>query len=246
MPAVVRRGTLPEMVICATTGGDAVQQQYLSNEEIVLAARRALEQGPWDYLVGGAESETTMRRNRLGFDRLAFRPRVLVDVSSVDPTTTLLGERLRIPVLLAPIGSCQVFAADGAAASARAAATFGTVPVISSATQPALEETAAAGDGPKIFQLYVHGDMTWVREMVERIRAAGYRALCLTVDVAAYSRRERPMLSRWDTPTQRAAVDRTYLASLTWETMAAIRDLWAGPFMLKGVQTAEDAALAVE
>ena len=86
-----------------------MSDEFLSNEEVVLAARRNLEQGPWDYLAGGAESETTMRRNRLGFDRLAFRPRVLVNVSTIDPSTTFLGERLRIPVLLAPIGSLQVF-----------------------------------------------------------------------------------------------------------------------------------------
>ena len=77
--------------------------EFLSNEEIVLAARRNLLQGPWDYLVGASESETTMRRNRLGFDRLGFRPRVLVDVSRIDPSTSFLGHRLRIPVLLAPI-----------------------------------------------------------------------------------------------------------------------------------------------
>jgi glycolate oxidase len=223
-----------------------VNDEYLSNEEIVLAARRNLEQGPWDYLVGGAESETTMRRNRLGFDRLGFRPRVLVDVSTIDPSTTLLGHRLRIPVLTAPIGSVQVFDPAGGAAPAAAAAAFGTVPVISSATQPSLEETAAAADGPKVFQLYVHGDMDWVREIVGRVKAAGYVALCLTVDVAMYSRRERPLLSRWSTPTQRAAVNRTHLAALNWETMARIRELWGGPFMVKGIQTAEDAALAVE
>lgn len=220
--------------------------EFLSNEEIVLAARRNLGQGPWDYLVGGAESETTMRRNRLGFDRLAFRPRVLVDVSQIDPSTSLLGHRLRIPVLLAPIGSLQVFTPEGAEASARAAAEFGTVPVISSSTLPSLEETAAAAESDKIFQLYVHGDMDWVREVLGRVKAAGYRALCLTVDVAVYSRRERPMLSRWVTPTQRAAVDRRYLASLTWETMDLIKEIAGLPLLLKGVQTAEDALLAVE
>ena len=218
---------------------------FLSNEEIVLAARRNLEQGPWDYLVGGAESETTMRRNRLGFDRLGFRPRVLVDVSSIDPSTSFLGRRLRIPVILAPIGSLQVFTPEGAVASARAAAEFGTMPVVSSATLPSLEETAAAGDGPKVFQLYVHGDMDWVRDILGRVKAAGYRALCLTVDVAVYSRRERPMLTRWVTPTQRVAVNRRHLASLTWETMDMIKEMCGLPFMLKGVQTAEDAALAV-
>jgi len=227
-------------------GGSSTNPEFLSNEEIVLAARRNLEQGPWDYLVGGAESETTMRRNRLGFDRLGFRPRVLVNVSRLDPTTSLLGHRLRIPVLLAPIGSLQAFAPAGAVASARAAAEFGTLPVVSSATQPSLEETAAAGDGPKIFQLYVHGDMDWVRTILARVKAAGYAALCLTVDVAMYSRRERPMLSRWLPPTQRLVTDRQYLASLTWATLAEIKELWGLPFMLKGVQTAEDAALAVQ
>lgn len=225
---------------------EPLNPEFLSNEEIVLAARRNLEQGPWDYLVGGAESETTMRRNRLGFDRLGFRPRVLVDVSHIDPSTSLLGHRLRIPVLLAPIGSLQVFAPEGAAVVAQAAAEFGTMPVVSSATQPSLEETAAASTGAKVFQLYVNGDMDWVREILGRVKAAGYVALCLTVDVAMYSRRERPMLSRWLTPTQRVPRDRSYLASLTWETMAMIKEEWGGPFMVKGVQTAEDAALAIE
>ena len=220
--------------------------EFLRNEEIVVAARRALGQGAWDYLVGGAESETTMRRNRLGFDRLAFRPRVLVDVSQINPSTSFLGQRLRIPVLLAPIGSLQVFTPEGAVASARAAMEFGTMPVVSSATLPSLEETAAASDGPKIFQLYVNGDMEWVKDIVGRIKAARYDAFCLTVDVAVYSRRERPMLSRWLTPTQRAATSRRYLAALTWETMAAIKELAGLPFLLKGVQTAEDARLAVE
>lgn len=221
-------------------------EEFLSNEEIVQAARRRLAQGPWDYLVGGSESETTMRRNRLGFDRLAFRPRILVDVSHIDPSITFLGHRLRIPVMTAPIGSLQAFTPDGAAAAARAAAGFGIIPAISSVTLPSLEETAAAADGPKVFQLYVHGDMDWVRDILGRVKAAGYVALCITVDVAVYSRRERPMLGRWVTPTQRTPAPRNYLSSLTWDTLDQIRALWDGPLMLKGVQTAEDAALAVE
>jgi glycolate oxidase len=220
--------------------------EFLSNEEIVLAARRNLEQGPWDYLVGASESETTMRRNRLGFDRLAFRPRILVDVSTIDTSTSFLGHRLRIPVLLAPIGSLQVFDPAGAVASAQAAAEFGVMPVVSSATEPALEVTAASTSGPKIYQLYVRGDMSWTRDVLARVKASGYEALALTVDVAMYSRRERPMLSRWATPTQQARVERRWLAELTWDTMAEIKEAAGLPFMLKGVQTAEDAKLAVE
>ena len=132
--------------------------QFLSNEEIVQRARKNLPQGAWDYLVGASESETTMRRNRLAFDKLAFRPRVLRDVSSVDTSTTFLGHSLRIPALLAPIGSLQVFHPDAGAGSTRAAAEFGIMHVLSSVTNPTLEETAAAVDYPKVFQLYLHGD----------------------------------------------------------------------------------------
>ena len=88
---------------------------FVTNQEIILAARRNLTQTVWDYLTGGAESETTMRRNRFGLDSLAFRPRVLADVSKIDPSTTFLGHRLKIPVMLAPIGSMQVFRHEGAA-----------------------------------------------------------------------------------------------------------------------------------
>src|SRR4051812_30469863 len=92
---------------------------FVTNEEIVKAARRKLSQAQWDYLVGGAGSETTLRRNRQAFDRLALRPRVLVDVSKIDTSTTLLGHPLRTPVILAPIGSMQHLSPDGAWASLR-------------------------------------------------------------------------------------------------------------------------------
>ena len=161
---------------------------FVSNQEVIVAARAKLEQGAWDYLVGGSESETTMRRNRLGFDRLAFRPRILVDVSKIDPSGSLLGHPLRIPVVLAPIGSLQQFDPAGAVAGAKAAGEFGTVLVVSTATEPSLEETAACTSNPKIFQLYVNDDWAWVQDTLNRAKAAGYVALCLTVDSSLYSR----------------------------------------------------------
>ncbi|MCH7551343.1 MAG: alpha-hydroxy-acid oxidizing protein, partial [Proteobacteria bacterium] len=75
--------------------------------EIVKAARDNLEDNGWDYLMGGADTETTLKRNRQGLDSLAFRPRVLNDISGLDPSATVFGQKLRIPVLLAPIGSLQ-------------------------------------------------------------------------------------------------------------------------------------------
>ena len=113
---------------------------------------------------------------------------------------------------------------------------------------PALEETAVATKTPKIFQLYVHGDDKWVEDLIRRVKDADYKGFALTVDVAHYSRRERPMIPRYQPPTRRigAAPERRWQASLTWDTMDRIRTMAGLPFMLKGVQTAEDAEIAVQ
>ncbi len=105
---------------------------YVSVQEIILAARQKLNQNVWDFIAGATESETTMRRNRLELDSLALRPRVLIDVSKIDTATTILGHKLRIPVMLAPIGSLQTIVAEGSVAAAKAAAEFGTINFVSS------------------------------------------------------------------------------------------------------------------
>jgi isopentenyl diphosphate isomerase/L-lactate dehydrogenase-like FMN-dependent dehydrogenase len=186
-----------------------------------------------------------MRRNRFGLDSLAFRPRVLVEVSKIETSTTFLGHKLRIPVMLAPIGSLQVITPEGGVTVAKAAQEFGSINFVSSVTQPSLEEIAAASQNPKIFQLYVQGDMKWVEDLLARVKKAGYKALCLTVDTAYYGRRERQMMDRWLPPSRRAS-GYEHRAALTWETMDAIKEMAGLPFILKGVATAEDAAIAVE
>ena len=117
---------------------------FLVLHEIVKAAKKNLSPEIWDYLVGGAETETTLKRNRQAIDSLAFRPRVLRDVSKVDCSTTLLGEKLRIPVFLAPIGSLQDLEPGGGATAARAANRFGTACMLSSRTEPGLEALTGA------------------------------------------------------------------------------------------------------
>jgi isopentenyl diphosphate isomerase/L-lactate dehydrogenase-like FMN-dependent dehydrogenase len=186
-----------------------------------------------------------MRRNRFGLDSLAFRPRVLVDVSKIDPSTTFLGHKLKIPVMLAPIGSLEAITPQGGVAVSKAAEEFGTINFVSSVTQPSLEEIAAAGGNPKIFQLYVQGDLKWIEILLDRVKKAGYAALCLTVDTAHYGHRERQMMDRWLPPSRRGS-GYEYRAALTWETLHAIKEMAGLPFILKGVATAEDAAIAIE
>ena len=221
--------------------------EFVTTEELIQEAYRNIEKGAWGYLVGGSESETTLRRNRLAFDRWAFRPRVLVDITSLDASTTFLGHKMRIPVMLAPIGSMQTFDPEGGAGATKGAAEFGTIHVVSSVTRPTLEEISAAADNVKIFQLYVYGDWGYIEETVARMKEAGYKAFCLTVDTASYSRRERPMLDRWaQRSSPQAPVDRSFGAAVTWDTLDKIKSIVDMPFLVKGIATAEDARIAVD
>ena len=160
---------------------------YQCLHEFIPAARAKLDSNIWGYLIGATESETTLRRNRAALDAIALRPRVLRDVSKVDATTTFLGMKLRLPVMLAPVGSLESFDPGGAATAGRGATEFGVPIIVSSVTNPGLEEAAKAATGPKIFQLYVRGDDAWVDDVVHRAVDAGYNAFCITVDTASYS-----------------------------------------------------------
>ena len=141
--------------------------------EIVKAARATVPDGPWDYLAGAAETETTVLRNRLAIDSLALRPRVLNNVRDIDCTSTLLGQRMRLPVFVAPMGSVQMLDPSAGLGLAKGAEQFGVTSFLSSTAAPGLEAVAAGSKGPKIFQLYVRGDLTWVEDHVRRAMAGG-------------------------------------------------------------------------
>jgi glycolate oxidase len=217
----------------------------LTLHEIVKKARQKLSQDNWDYIVGGTETETTVRRNRLAIDSLGLRPRVLRDVSRIDGGTTFLGRRLRLPVLLAPVGSLELFSAHGAADSARAAQAFGVAHMLSSVCQPGIEGVAeAAPDALRLFQLYVHGDAAWVDEKIERCAAAGVGAFCFTVDSAVYSRRERDQAKR--NIRRNVVPGREQQVFFSWKDIERIRAKHRMPLALKGIDTAADAKLALE
>jgi glycolate oxidase len=214
--------------------------------EIVKAARERLAPGPWDYLIGGAETETTLMRNRQALDTIALRPRVLRNVAKIDATSSLFGAPVRIPVLLAPIGSIETFTPGGGATAARASAEFGVPQMLSSVCNPGLEAVAAAADNVRIYQLYVRGDDAWVDEQVRRAVDHGYRAFCLTVDTAVYSRRERDILRRFVKPWRIQVRGVDYQAALSLDQVKRFKHPHRIPLLLKGIATAEDAARASE
>jgi len=220
---------------------------FMNLHELVARARQNLNQNDWDYIVGGTESETTLRRNRQALDSIAFRPRVLRDVSAIDASVTELGRRLRLPVVLAPVGSLESFHPAGAESVVRAAQEFGVAHMLSSACEPGLEAIAkAAPDALRIYQLYVRGDAAFVDDHVARAIANGYAAFCLTVDTAVYSRRERDVAKRFVTLGRRRATGREFQAALDWHTVKRIKGKFDIPLAIKGIATAEDARIAVE
>ena len=223
-----------------------VEREFLTLHEFVKLAHIKLSSGVWDYLIGGAETETTLRRNRQAIDSIAFRPRVLRDVSKVDCSGTLFGKRLRIPVVLAPVGSIEVFDEGGAGAAAKAAKEFGIGTLVSSVSSPGLEATAAAAPGGRnIFQLYVRGDSAWVDDHVKRAVDSGYEAFCLTVDTAVYSRRERDLGKRYQPRGRDRSSGRAFQSALDWDQVRRIKDKCRIPLILKGIATAEDAETAL-
>jgi glycolate oxidase len=220
---------------------------FLNLHEIIAKARQNLAQNEWDYIVGGCESETTLRRNRLGLDSLALRPRVLRDVSAVDASVTEFGRKLRLPLVLAPVGSLESFHPQGAEPVARAAREFGVAHMLSSVCDPGLEGLAAmVPSALRLYQLYVRGDAAWVDDHVERAIARGYAGFCLTVDTAHYSRRERDLAKRYVTAGRRRVEGRTFQAALDWHTVKRIKERFPVPLAIKGIATAEDARIAID
>ncbi|HEY6259573.1 MAG TPA: alpha-hydroxy acid oxidase [Xanthobacteraceae bacterium] len=225
----------------------ATEDDFQTLHEIVAKARQNLSQNDWDYIVGATETETTLRRNRLALDSLGFRPRVLRDVSTIDATVAAFGHRLRLPVVLAPVGALESFHAGAAASATRAARAFGVAHMLSSVCAPGLEKVAeAAPDGARIYQLYVRGDEAWVDDHAARAITHGYAAFCITVDTAVYSRRERDIAKRHVVAGRRRATGREFQAALDWRTIKRLRAKFDIPLALKGIATVEDARIALD
>jgi 4-hydroxymandelate oxidase len=226
--------------------------------------------GAFDYIAGGAGDEVTIRRNRTDLERITLRPRYMVDVSKIDTATTVLGDTLDLPVLLAPAAGHKLCCPDGELATARAAAHAGSAMILSTLSTVSMEEVAQAGTAPLWFQLYVYRDREITRQLVQRAEAAGYKALCLTVDVPVIGNRERDLRNAFAFPQEfpfanflgmelesmptigvvgsplSAYVASKWDPSVNWHDFEWFRSITKLPIVLKGILTAEDARLAVE
>jgi isopentenyl diphosphate isomerase/L-lactate dehydrogenase-like FMN-dependent dehydrogenase len=212
-------------------------------------AQAHMEPAAWDYYQSGTDDEVTLHANRSAFERIWLRPRMLVDVSTCDMHTMVLGTPVSMPILIAPTGFQCLAHPEGECATARAGGD--TVMVASTSATRSLEDIARAACGPLWFQLYFYGRKN-AEKLVRRAEVASYRALVITVDAPRWGRKERAIRSGFRLPAHLCEAnfmdeepDEDH-AAITWEDLDWLRSLTALPIILKGILTEEDAALAIE
>lgn len=223
----------------------------------------------YDYYSSGACDENTVRANMSAFQDIWLRPRMLVDVSKRDMSTTVLGHKVSAPILIAPAAFQGLAHAEGELATARAADKFGTTMILSTLSNHSIEEVRAAGSGNLWFQLYVYKDKEVTRSLVERAEAAGYTALVLTVDSPLLGRRERDVRNKFNLPAGLVCknfignyleqlpgdsaesglasyISSLYDTSLSWKDLAWFKSITKLPVLVKGILRADDAERAIE
>ena len=163
-------------------------------------AKARISKGDYDFIAGGATDEITIRRTRAVFDSIMIRPRMMVDITHRELSTTVLGQKINLPVMLDPAGNHSAAHPDAEVASVKAAGAAGTVMVLSSHASRTLEEVATAATGPLWFQQYLFKDKGLTLEMAARAEEAGYSALCLTVDAKVKPKRERNIRNDYKSP----------------------------------------------
>jgi 4-hydroxymandelate oxidase len=219
-------------------------------------AAESMEPAAFDYVDGGAWDEVSLAENEAAWLRYRFRPRVLVDVTRIDPSTRLLGVAAAFPAAIAPMAFHGLASPEAEPATARAAASAGIPFTLSTMSTRSIEAVAeAAPDGVRWFQLYTQADPGRSRALVERAAAAGYSAIVLTVDLPVLGYRQRDRLSEFDlSAVEMGNFDAEGIVPthkdpapiLTWDDLATIRSWSTLPLVLKGILTAEDARLAVD
>ncbi|MEM8607444.1 MAG: alpha-hydroxy acid oxidase [Myxococcota bacterium] len=241
----------------------------LNLKELEALAEKALSEIAWSYYASGANDEISLRRNECAYADLHLRYRVLVDVARRDASTEVLGRQIDFPVMIAPTAFHKLAHPDGEIATARAATNAGTTMILSTLSTTRVEDVVAAAERDIWFQLYVYKDRGATEALVERVHAAGCKALVLTVDAPLLGRREQDIRTGFALPESMgienmlaegyARVDAAdgdsglaaYFAelldpSLSWKDLDWLRTISPMPVIVKGVVRPDDARRAVD
>src|SRR5260221_8444852 len=207
----------------------------------------------WDFYQGGSDDEVTLRANRAAFEHIRLRPRVLVDVSTLDTRTSLLGTPVSMPILVAPTALHCLAHPEGECATAQGAGMANTLMVASTTATRSIEEIARAANGPLWFQLYVYPSLQVAEKLVHRAEAAGYRAIVLTVDLPYLGNREKDRRNNVTIPPE-PFYEANFVdveekgqpwVPLTWESLSWLGSITSLPVLVKGVLSADVAGVAL-
>jgi lactate oxidase len=222
--------------------------------ELEPAAQKVIPPGGFGYISSAAGDEWTKRENEAAFKRISIAPRYLTGYSDADRTTTLLGSKVSMPIVLSPMAAHGMAHATAEAGSAKGTDAAGALYIAASQSSLSLEEIAQASPGPKWFQVYLPADRGAAQELLGRAKAAGYRAIVLTIDTVVPSNRETDRRNhfRWSQPPGNfPGQNGAYGASpmkrdLGWDDVEFVRKVTGLPVLLKGVMSPELAAAAVD
>ncbi|KAF3451996.1 hypothetical protein FNV43_RR08092 [Rhamnella rubrinervis] len=250
--------------VCSTLIGEMASEPVNVNEFQELA-KQVIPKMFYDFYSGGAEDQYTLRENMEAFKRITLQPRIFVDVSKIDMSTTVLGYRISAPIMLAPTSMHQFAHPEGEVATARGAAASNTIMVLSYGSTCTIEEVASSCNAVRFFQLYVYKRRDITAQLVQRAEKSGFKALVLTVDVPRLGRREADIKNKMVAPQLRnleglisttldsgdgsrltTYIKETMDASFCWEDIGWLRSITSLPILIKGVLTHEDARMAVE
>ena len=206
-------------------------------------AKRKLPWPIFNYLDGGADDELTLARNTRAFDDYELLPTQLSDVSNIDLSTTVLGQDIEWPVFLAPTGASRLFHHESEPAVVRAAHRFGTIYSLSTLGTTTIEDVAAVSPGPKMYQVYIFKDRAITRDFVERCKASGFVALCLTVDTPLAGNRERDLVTGFGVPPKlKPRAVASYLRAFPWTVRAVLKP----GFEMVNVTSSSDVATEID
>lgn len=230
-----------------------MQKHYLNIHEFAAAAKEKLEPFNYAYLTGGSDDMRTVSRNETAFRAIQIRPRVLVDVREVDTSVTLFGRRWPSPVALAPVGMQGIFHPDAELATVRAAQSRRRLMMASTVSTRSYTDICAATDTPPWFQLYTTANTAQTERLIARAQSLGAEVLVLTVDVPVMGNREAHGKLLSGTMRQNSSLGNfagepapDFDASITWKILPWLRERCNMRIVIKGIQTTEDALLAIE
>ena len=169
-------------------------------EDFKKLAKKNLPSPIFHYIDGGADDETTLRRNTESFAKCDLIPNILASVGEPDLSVNVFGHKIDMPLFLSPTAMQRLYHHDGDKASARAAEKFGTFYSMSTMATSSIEEISDISDGPKLFQLYIHKDQALTDNLIDRCKSSGFKGLCLTVDTVVAGNREKDHRTGFTTP----------------------------------------------